>query len=203
MRSPVSSSISPLAFSYNRTVLACHGTTRAIAKNLVDGKPFRSSSNDYDWLGHGIYFWEYGWQRAWEWAEARHGREAAVVGAVVQLGTCLDLLDPRNMEYIRNGYEELLLSCNEQKLAVPLNHPGGRNNLDCAVCNIVYKNLAHGGVIIDTARALFIEPTADGAIKRTLPSGSIFEGGHIQLCVLRREMILAVWSVRRDRTYGR
>jgi len=61
MRSAVSSSVSSLAFSYNRTELAYQGTSRKIAEGLVVGEPFRSSSNEYDWLGHGIYFWEYGW----------------------------------------------------------------------------------------------------------------------------------------------
>ena len=28
------------------------------AERLLAGEPFQKSINDYDWLGHGIYFWE-------------------------------------------------------------------------------------------------------------------------------------------------
>jgi hypothetical protein len=58
------------------------------------------SENDYDWLGTGIYFWEFGPDRAMAWAEELHGRypkrvtKPAVLGAVIQLGTCLDYFKP-------------------------------------------------------------------------------------------------------------
>jgi hypothetical protein len=34
----------------------------------------RVSRNDYDWRGNGIYFWEYSYQRAFQWAH----RKAAI-----------------------------------------------------------------------------------------------------------------------------
>ena len=36
---------------YHRTIVAFHGTTAKIAADLVDGQPFRVSSNTDDWLG--------------------------------------------------------------------------------------------------------------------------------------------------------
>ncbi|WP_441286844.1 hypothetical protein ACSRUE_31625 [Sorangium sp. KYC3313] len=62
------------------------------------GKPqCTASTNDDDWPGHGIYFWEYAPQQAWWWARRRYGEDdAAVVGAMIHLGRCLDLLDPVN-----------------------------------------------------------------------------------------------------------
>ncbi len=44
---------------YDRTVLAYHGCDAAVAERLLRGEPFRKSENDYDWLGAGVYFWEY------------------------------------------------------------------------------------------------------------------------------------------------
>ena len=39
-------------------VLGYHGCSRALARQVVSGEiPLRQSSNEYDWLGHGIYFW--------------------------------------------------------------------------------------------------------------------------------------------------
>ena len=54
-----SSSSPQFIFDYHRTIIGYHGTAKAIATNLVDGAPFDASTNDDDWLGHGIYFWEY------------------------------------------------------------------------------------------------------------------------------------------------
>ncbi len=35
---------------------------------LLEGQPFKPSVNDYDWLGHAVYFWEYGADRAWRFS---------------------------------------------------------------------------------------------------------------------------------------
>lgn len=91
-----------IAFDYDRTVVAFHGTHRSTAEDLVAGVPFGPSENDDDWLGHGIYFWEYAPQQAWWWAERRYGKQdAAVVGALVRLGRCIDLLDPSMQTFSR------------------------------------------------------------------------------------------------------
>src|SRR5215470_14088035 len=76
---------------YDRMVLAYHGCDAAVAERLLAGEPFRRSENDYDWLGAGVYFWEYGADRALQFArdQQRRGQvaEPAVVGALVQLET--------------------------------------------------------------------------------------------------------------------
>jgi len=41
-----------LNFSF---VLAYHGCEEWVRGELLLGKPFQSSKNEYDWLGHGIY----------------------------------------------------------------------------------------------------------------------------------------------------
>jgi hypothetical protein len=68
-----------------------------MADRLLAGEPFRRSENGYDWLGSGVYFWEYGPDRALQFAREKQQRgqivEAAAIGALVQLGRCLDLLD--------------------------------------------------------------------------------------------------------------
>lgn len=69
------------AFDYDRTVVAFHGTRRAAARNLIRGDAFGVSENDDDWLGHGIYFWEFAPQQAWWWARRRYGVSAPLVCA--------------------------------------------------------------------------------------------------------------------------
>ena len=56
-------------------VIAYHGCHSDTADRVLAGEPFVLSSNPYDWLGTGIYFWEYGPDRAWDWAEKRSATE--------------------------------------------------------------------------------------------------------------------------------
>lgn len=39
-------------------ILGYHGCDSEDASKLIDGNQFKPSQNDYDWLGHGVYFWE-------------------------------------------------------------------------------------------------------------------------------------------------
>jgi hypothetical protein len=87
---------------YHRTVIAYHGTSADVAEQLVDGASFEPSDNDDDWFGKGIYFWEYAPKQAWWWAgQFKKKRQPAVVGAVIRLGHCLDLLDPVNVATLK------------------------------------------------------------------------------------------------------
>ena len=44
---------------YHRTVIGYHGTTANVADDLVAGEPFVPSESVDEWLGNGVYFWEY------------------------------------------------------------------------------------------------------------------------------------------------
>jgi hypothetical protein len=90
-------------------VLGFHGCSGETAERLLSGDDFEQSNEDYDWLGPGTYFWEGDWQRAHEWATQRSGRRAykdpSVVGAVIDLGNCLDLTTRRHLDLIAHYYE--------------------------------------------------------------------------------------------------
>ena len=86
---------------YQRFVIAYHGCEQKLRDEVISEKrDLVGSKNHYDWLGEGIYFWEYGPERAMEWAEDKKKRgglkEPAVLGAVIQLGRCFDLLGRKN-----------------------------------------------------------------------------------------------------------
>jgi len=79
-------------------VLGFHGTTKSVFRQVVMQSPqahLQVSRQPYDWLGPGAYFWEQDPERGLEWARQhpRRGSRAqpAVVGAVIDLGLCLDL----------------------------------------------------------------------------------------------------------------
>ena len=88
---------------YHRTVVGYHGTRLSTAHEIIKGdKQFEASENNDDWLGHGIYFWEYAPQQAFVWARNRQaskkwGEQIAVLGSMIRLGNCFDLLDPVNV----------------------------------------------------------------------------------------------------------
>ena len=78
----------PRYADYHRTVVGYHGTRRSTALRIVQGlRGFEPSENDDDWLGHGVYFWEYAPQQAWLWAEQRRRSkgwdEDVAVGAMI------------------------------------------------------------------------------------------------------------------------
>ena len=86
--------------SYQRTVFAFHGCDSRVVEAVLAGKAkLHASENNYDWLGHGIYFWEHGPARALEWAVQQSKRKGSkikkpsVIGAIISLGHCFDLLD--------------------------------------------------------------------------------------------------------------
>jgi hypothetical protein len=80
---------------YHRTVIGYHGTAVAAADRLVSGEEFAESDEIDEWFGKRIYFWEHAFQQAWWWARRRNESDPAVVGAVIRLGNCFDLLDSR------------------------------------------------------------------------------------------------------------
>lgn len=56
-------------------VVGFHGCDQSIANKIIEGKDdLIASTNDYDWLGHGIYFWENNELRALQYANDMMGR---------------------------------------------------------------------------------------------------------------------------------
>lgn len=192
-----------IAFDYDRTVVAFHGTRRSTAETLVAGVRFGQSENDDDWLGHGIYFWEYAPQQAWWWAERRYGKQnAAVVGALVRLGRCIDLLDPSNAELLVQAHADLehALKTVGQKLK---NNANTHKYRDCAVFNYLFAKLEQSNIEVESARAVFVPLKAGKGLPRLWDRSGVVHGAHIQLSVREPNNILAVWPVRKDGRYGK
>ena len=85
---------------FHSLVVGYHGCDDSLVQSVVTGKDdLKPSQNAWDWLGHGIYFWEDSPARALRWAEAEAQRRGsniktpAVLGAVIQLGNCLNLTE--------------------------------------------------------------------------------------------------------------
>ncbi|MER8928686.1 hypothetical protein [Mesorhizobium sp. M0859] len=74
-------------------LLAYHGCDKAVGEKILARQEFKPSENDYDSLGHGIYFWEANPARALSFAaqQVTYGRvkDPMVVGAALTLGNCM------------------------------------------------------------------------------------------------------------------
>ena len=175
-------------------VLGYHGCDKSVADAIFSGASTHllSSQNEYDWLGHGIYFWESSPERAMDYARQQKSRaarkskieEPAAVGAVIDLGYCLNLLDSQYILVIEAGHTDLRDSIRNAGKSMPINRRPSNSNeillraLNCAVINTIHARRKEDNLQpFDSIRAAFIEgnPIYEG--------GGFFAKTHIQICV--------------------
>ena len=151
------------------------------------------SNNDYDWLGNGMYFWENNQKRAKDFAQnmLEHPlkekpplKTPAVLGAVIDLGYCLDLLEQEFIQFLKQSYDTLAASYMQLGLPLPANAPLGHSKdllirkLDCAVIeNLHLYRRTKKMRPFDSARGVFIEG------EPLYPTAGFYEKSHIQLCI--------------------
>lgn len=178
-------------------VFGFHGCNRDTYEDvLFKGKPLRKSENSYDWLGHGIYFWEQNFLRARDWAKQRYGEENAyVIGAVIDLGYCLNLTDSFSSAYLVMGYELLKLRCEMANIPLPTNRPSKKTtdillrDLDCAVIQQIHDcSQEVNGVEFDSVRGIFLEGPPP------YPGSEFREKTHVQLCIRNPNCIKGYFS---------
>lgn len=177
-------------------VLGYHGCEEAVAEALLTGEPFQKSSNDYDWLGPGIYFWEANPQRGLEFAvEAIRRKKSAkrptVVGAVIDLGLCLDLASQGSIEMLEEAYKSLKATMEATDEALPENAPLLRK-LDCAVVNRLHSILGTQGQALDSVRGIFLEGSP------IYPDAGFHRKTHVQIAVCNPACIKGVFRVPDD-----
>jgi len=150
---------------------------------ITDWKPSR---NRWDWLGHGVYFWEPSPQRALRWAQERYGARADAIGVVVQLGRCFDLLDESITSLLTKSYQELV-EVFSGPLPVNSGRDAKRRELDCLVINYSLDRLKERGIEYDTVRGAFLEGAP------VYPGSGFSQETHIQLAVRNAACILGVF----------
>jgi hypothetical protein len=181
---------------YHRTIIGYHGCDASLVDDVLSGKcTVKPSENTYDWLGRGIYFWEHGPARAKAWATesaAIHKNKIhtpAVLGALIHLGDCFDLLDMEYTRLLRETFPTIAADFISQHpdAALPRNSgPGLRNRkLDCAMINWAIPLLeADRGRKFQSVRCVFTEgePVVDGSC--------IMLKSHIQIAIRDPSCIL-------------
>lgn len=179
-------------------LLGFHGTDETVVEQVLAGKKHLDpSQNDYDWLGHGIYFWEYGPQRALDFAkQAMRDKKSskgkikkpAVIGAVIDPKHCLNMLESAALAQAKYAYEVLELT-NEGEM--PQNKGGDdfrARYLDCAVIETLHQireatdrrmkvEGKEGIQQYDTVRGAFWEGAS------LYPGAGFKEKNHVQICI--------------------
>lgn len=180
-------------FSY----IGYHGCEKELARRLILREvEMGKSANPYDWLGHGIYFWENDVKRALEFArDVKKCKEPFVIGAVLDLGYCLDLTCRDNLTYLK-GIWTSLVEPSVEKGEVKLNkaplHKGENGDLllrylDCRVINAMHDfNAANGFAPFDSVRAGFWEG------EEIYQTAGFLDKNHIQICICNPNCIIGL-----------
>ena len=179
-------------------VLAYHGCRKDVAEKLSAGAEFKPSENDYDWLGPGSYFWEANPRRGAQFIEEKSRRDGvrphdgSVVGAVVDLGLCLDLTTSAGIDLVKSAYEQFAQATRAAGNELPKNTDDAmRRNLDCAVIRHLHRILGRAEAsAIQSVKGVFTE---GGPI---YPGAAILEKTHIQIAVCDPSCIKGVFRVR-------
>jgi len=181
-----------------------HGLDKKIAFQILNQKTeFKLSSNNYDWLGNGVYFWENNYPRAGQYAIEDSRRkdskieEPFVLVALIDLGNCLDLLDQQYLDFIKTAYNDLNSTLSSQGKELPQNSGFGKNDfdfrkreLDCAVIRWAHELAKQEGLYFDTVRAAFLEG------KELYPNAGFKSQNHIQIAVLNPNCIKGIFLPR-------
>lgn len=140
-------------------MIGFHGCDATVAKKVISGQDnLHASNNEYDWLGQGIYFWEFNLKRAKEFAETlkempdktnQEIKKPAVVGAVIHLGHCLNLLESKNLKLVQAGYKLLEKTTTTSGYELPRNKPIKKDG------DLIYRNLDRA--VIETTNTAYAE----------------------------------------------
>lgn len=180
-------------------MLGYHGCDQEVADAILVGKStLNKSTNDYDWLGHGIYFWEAnplrGLEYARELADLRRGpriRKPCVIGAVIDLGLCLDTTSAAAIAQVQEAHRQLVKVAEAADRPLPANSGDMlRRSLDCAVIEYLHTiRESNGDTPLDSVRGVFTEG------QPIYPTSGFMRKTHVQICVRTQENIKGVFRV--------
>lgn len=179
-------------------LLGFHGTDEETAEKVLAGTDqLKPSRNDYDWLGHGIYFWEYSPERARAFAtqgiadrKITRGKikKPAVIGAVIDPKHCLNMLEASALEQARGAHDLLEFM---QEGPMPENKGGDdlrARYLDCAVIETLHqaREMRNRQLMAESKGEMPPYATVRGAFFEGTPlyPGAGFRAKtHVQICV--------------------
>ncbi|MDP4232109.1 MAG: hypothetical protein Q8922_01440 [Bacteroidota bacterium] len=125
----------------------------------------------------------------------------AVLGAVISLNNCLDLLDVRSIELVKRAYTDYLKTSKLAGVTIPQNIGGVEQKaryLDCAVINSLHQRIEEGEVpfdnltTFDSVRAMFPEG------EPLYPNAGFRKQNHIQICIRNADCVKGLFVPRKS-----
>lgn len=198
-------------------LIGFHGCDKSRQQELlVNSASMPVSEKPFDWLGHGMYFWENNAERALEWATEKQVNggitESAVIGAVIDLGYCCDFMDTLFIKMIATYYKLMEVELKAVNKALPVNKNvkadkhGDKllRELDCATIEFMHnqirkqynKDITEKGhsayKMFDSVRGVFPEggPAYEGA--------GFAAKSHIQICIRNANCIKGFFQKREE-----
>ena len=201
-------------------IFGFHGCDESIRDRLLNQPDeIVFSKEKYDWLGHGMYFWENNYERALQWAKEKKARGAiskpAVIGATIFLGHCCDFLDATYIKLLKRYFDLMVPMYTTMGKKLPQNrdlpYDQHKNKilreLDCTVIEFMHAAILHKlqreiqnsgfseNKIFDSTPGVFTEggPVFAGA--------GILEKSHIQICIRNPNCIKGFFLPRKEVTF--
>jgi hypothetical protein len=182
-----------LAYHQPFQITGFHSCDRDVGLRVLNGQDqLKASENSWDWFGPGVYFWEQNPGRALEYAiEVASGEQKNkfpiktpfVIGAIIELGNCLNLIEPNSINIVKEAHTSLEKLFKESNREHPTNK-GAIRKLDCAVIRMVHQtNNDQGLQAYDTIRSAFLEGDV------IYPGSNFTYRLHIEICVLNTNLI--------------
>ncbi|MCW3085312.1 MAG: hypothetical protein JWP12_2678 [Bacteroidetes bacterium] len=198
-------------------VIGFHGCDLSVRDQLLNNpNEFIMSKKPYDWLGHGMYFWENNHERAMEWAQNKKKRgdieTPAVIGAVLSIGRCFDLIDSQYIQMLKEYYGLMDFEYKAIGAVMPQNKDVKFDKhkdkllreLDCEVIEFMHENIRKNILkgksekgyspykMFDSTRGVFEESGP------AFPGAGIKEKTHIQICIRNSNCILGFFLKREE-----
>lgn len=188
-------------------IIGFHGCERSLRDDIInERKKLRFSTGKYEWLGHGIYFWQNNYERALEFVthppDGRKIIRPSVLGAVISLDYCLDLLDTSYIRRLRSTFQmmEEITILRGDSLPRNRNKYNADNfmdkvirELDCQVIEHLHERMRQRGVRpYDSVRGVFIEGTP------IYEDAGFYDKTHIQICIRNPNCIKGFFIPRQE-----
>lgn len=88
---------------------AFHGTSIDCAQNIISQGCFSKSLSDFNYLGEGVYFYEYSKQHAFTFIKRKLPTdEIAILESTLDLGNCLDLNNEEHSIFVSETANKLI-----------------------------------------------------------------------------------------------
>jgi hypothetical protein len=173
-----------------------HGCEKEVVDAVLSSdERLKESKNQYDWLGHGTYFWLDSPERALQWAKQSNKRKPAVIGAIINPGLCLNLADVAAVASLKGAYEILKQACQETGRDLPKNSSVDgqgvalKRILDCSVIEVLHQlRELDSKTAYDSVIGVFEEG------KPMFPGSAMKERTHVQIAVRSQSSILGYFK---------